>query len=103
MKVNLVVKVINTSDNTVGGYVLTLDLPFVPTVGMKFKQGSSTWLWETEHGELCPEIKEVVYNIDEEAIYCLFEVKQYLAASIWKEIPIENLSCSFELKQFETH
>lgn len=104
MKVNLVVRVINKEHGTIGGYVKDIDLLFVPTVGMKFKQGSSTWLWETVNGnELNPAVKEVVYNIDEEGIYCLFEIKEFLAASFWNQIKDENLHNSFELSQFETH
>jgi hypothetical protein len=101
MRVVLVVKVINDYKETVGGYAHELELPFVPTVGMKFKQGTSTWLWEVEDGELEPEVKEVVYNIDEEAIYCLFEINQYLKSSFWHELP--TITNSFELSQFRTH
>jgi hypothetical protein len=97
----LVVRVVNIAEIVIGGYVREIELPFVPTVGMKFKQGSSTWLWETKRGELNPAIKEVVYNIDEEKVYCLFEVNDFLESSFWNEIEKENLDRSLELKQFE--
>jgi len=103
MEVVLVVRVINTDKEIIGGYVFELDLPFVPTVGMKFKKGNSTWLWETKYGELSPGIEEVVYNIDEEKIYCLFEIKYFLVNSIWKEISQQSLNNSFELMQFSIH
>lgn len=102
MKICLVVKSFDKkSKQLVKAYARNLDLPFVPTVGMKFKHGLSTWLWETDNGELSPGVKEVVYNIDEETIYCLFEVNEILGASFWQEI--KNIDNSFELMQFTTH
>jgi hypothetical protein len=102
MRVCLVVRVVNSNNETIGGYAREVDLPFVPTVGMKFKQGISTRLWETENGELSPSVNEVVYNFDEETIYCLFEVNEFLKSAFWTEIKSENLHRSFELSQFET-
>jgi len=63
-----------------------LELPFVPTVGMRFKQGTSTWLWETDKGELMPEVEAVICDLDEEAIVCLFTVEESLNASFWTKI-----------------
>ncbi|MEC0091792.1 hypothetical protein [Paenibacillus macquariensis] len=102
MIVNLVVRVVDKQERIIGGYVKEMELPFVPTIGMKFKQGSSTWLWETENGELNPSVKEIVYNIDEEKLYCLFDIHESLKSSFWKEIPYDILARSFELSQFET-
>lgn len=102
MTVNFVTKVVDNQRNTTGGYVLRLDLPFAPASGMKLKGGISTWLWETADGnELDPKIQETVYNIDEEQLYCLFEVNGPLASSRWTKI--ENLQTSCEFQQFETH
>jgi hypothetical protein len=63
-----------------------LELPFVPTVGMQFKQGASTWLWETDKGELMPGIETVTYDFDEETFVCLFTVEEPLSASFWTKI-----------------
>lgn len=63
-----------------------LELPFVPTIGMQFKQGTSTWLWETDDGELMPAIETVTYDFDEETIVCLFTVEKPLKASFWTKI-----------------
>jgi hypothetical protein len=63
-----------------------LQLPFVPTVGMQFKQGASTWLWETDKGELMPAIETVTYDFDEETLVCLFTVEEPLTASFWTKI-----------------
>lgn len=102
MRVCLVVRIVDNG-NTVGGYFRGIDIPFVPTVGMKFKKENSTRLWETIGGELEPKIKEIVYNIDEEIIFCLFEINQFLTSTFWKEIKPENLRNSLELGQFEIH
>jgi hypothetical protein len=63
-----------------------LELPFVPSVGMQFKQGNSTWLWETDEGELMPAIETVTYDLDEKTLVCLFTVEQPLNASFWTKI-----------------
>lgn len=63
-----------------------LKLPFVPTVGMQFKQGASTWLWETDNGELMPQVETVTYDFDEDTFVCLFTVEKSLNASFWKKI-----------------
>ncbi|WP_025721405.1 hypothetical protein [Paenibacillus sp. 1-18] len=98
MLVCLVVKVIDKHQEILTGYVREIDIQFVPSVGMKFRQGSSTWLWETKNGELAPEVKEVTYNIDDEIVYCLFEVNERLESSFWKEI--KDVYSSHELRQF---
>lgn len=100
MKICLVVRVVSRDDETIGAYAREVELPFVPTVGMEFKQGSSTWLWETESGQLHPTVKRVVYNFDEETVYCLFEITEYLKSSFWTEINSEILNHNFELRQF---
>jgi hypothetical protein len=66
-----------------GGYVRELELPFVPTIGMGFKQGASTWLWETGEGELAPTVEAVVYDLDDDVFACLFTVDKELVASFW--------------------
>ena len=71
---------------TLGGYVRDLELPFVPIIGMQFKQGVSTWLWETGKGELAPKVEAVVYDLDEELFACLFTVDQELNSSFWTRI-----------------
>jgi len=63
-----------------------LELPFVPSVGMRFKQGNSTWLWETDEGELLPAIEAVTYDLDEKTLVCLFTVEKALNASFWTKI-----------------
>jgi hypothetical protein len=84
-KVKLVVR--HLSDGTLmGGYVRELDLPFVPSIGMRFKQGASTWLWETEAGKLAPPVEQVIYDIDEETIVCLFTVDAALKSAFWETL-----------------
>lgn len=102
MKVCLVVRVIDENEYMLAGYTRSIELPFVPTLGLKFKQGSGTTMWDTELGELSPVIKEVVYNLDEETVYCLFEINESLQSSFWTEIPTDVLEDSFELNQFGT-
>lgn len=102
MNVCLVVKVLNNENVVVKGYTKSLDLPFLPTVGMRFDCGTSTMMWETQNGELSPKVKEVVYHIDEKTIYCLFEINEPLVATFWREIPEEILQHSFELGLFKT-
>jgi hypothetical protein len=63
-----------------------LQLPFVPAVGMQFKQGISTWLWETDNGELMPGIETVTYDFDEEVFVCLFTVEKPLNSAFWTKI-----------------
>ena len=98
MKIVLVVKVISEGRLS-AAYARDIELPFVPTIGMKFKQGVSCWLWETQEDTEFPPVKEIVYNLDEEIIYCLFEVHDKLKSSFW--IEIKNLGSSIELSQFE--
>lgn len=78
-------------------YVRELDLPFVPSVGMQFKQGISTWLWETGKGELVPSVEAVIYDLDEELIVCVFTVTEPLKSSFWTEIGYEKLGSCIEL------
>ena len=101
MNVNFVVKVIDENDDAITGYVLNLDLPFIPNVGMKITGGTSCLLWETQSGrKLNPKIQEVVYNMDEEAVYCLFEINELLSSSRWVKI---NVNGSLEMHQFESN
>ncbi|WP_193453247.1 hypothetical protein [Pseudomonas nitroreducens] len=70
------------------GYCREIELPFVPTVGMRFEQGISTTLWETTSGdELSPAVEQVIYDLDEEMFVCLFTVESPLAASFWENLP----------------
>jgi hypothetical protein len=63
-----------------------LELPFVPSVGMQFKQGTSTWLWEIEGGELMPKIEAVICDLDQETLVCLFTVEKSLKSGFWTKI-----------------
>jgi hypothetical protein len=101
-KVKLIVRRLNGS-SMAGGYVRELELPFVPTVGMQFRQGTSTWLWETATGELAPPVQAVIYDIDEETIVCLFTVDQELNSGFWTTLDYETLGerCA-ELDYFRT-
>jgi hypothetical protein len=80
-----------SGSSMMGGYVRELELPFVPTVGMQFKQGGSTWMWETALGELAPPIETVVYDLDEGMIVCLFTVDQELSSAFWTTLDYEGL------------
>ena len=93
-KVKLIAR-LRSDDLSVAGYAHELDLPFVPVVGMKFKQGTSTWLWETANGELAPKIEEVVYDLDEDLFACLFTVDQVLRSSFWKEFGSETMEAGY--------
>jgi hypothetical protein len=100
-KVTLLVR--HLSEGQLGGLYVRddLKLPFVPTVGMQFKQGTSTWLWETSKGELMPSVETVTYDLDEEAFVCLLTVSEPLKASFWTEIPRERLNSSIYLPYFQ--
>ncbi|ALS22198.1 hypothetical protein [Paenibacillus naphthalenovorans] len=101
-KVCFVVNVLDDMGDVMKGYLKVLELPFVPTVGMKFKQGISAWMWETELGEVDPPIKEVVYNLDEEMFFCLFHIYGLsLRSSFWKEYNLEQIDRSFEFSQIK--
>ena len=90
-KVKLVVRLLQDGA-TAGGYVRQLELPLVPCTGMKFEQGISTRLWETtDNDELSPAVEEVVYDIDDEVIVCLFTIAKPLAASFWHKLRFEEL------------
>lgn len=78
-----------------------LALPFVPSVGMQFKQGNSTWLWETETGELMPSVEAVIYDLDEQVLVCLFTVDQPLKSSFWSKIEGDDINDSTYLAYFE--
>lgn len=74
---------------------------FVPTVGMQFKKGSSTWLWETYGGELMPSVETVTYDLDEDTFVCLLTVDDALSSSFWTHIPEEELESSGYLAYFQ--
>jgi len=78
-----------------------LQLPFVPTIGMSFKQGTSTWLWETSKGELMPTVEAVTYDLDEEMFVCLLTVNQPLKASFWTKLEGADLERSIYLTYFQ--
>jgi hypothetical protein len=86
-----------------GGYVRDVELPFVPTVGMEFRQGTSTTLWEATIGVLTPAVEKVIYDFDEETIVCLFTVNQELNSAFWTTLDYEGLGegCA-ELDYFRT-
>ena len=105
MKICFVVKSIDKKQNYIkAAYEREVEIPFIPTLGMRINCGSSTWLWETRDGcELAPAIKDIVYNFDDGIIYCLFEIyDKLLCNSFWVDIS-KNIGHSFELSQFETH
>lgn len=83
-KVMLAVRVVQHGE-VICGYYRDLELPFVPTEGMRFEQGTSTTMWETVSGQrVDPQVERVVYDLDEGLILCLFTVDQPLAASFWE-------------------
>ena len=91
IKLKLVVRVVKENE-TVGGYVKDVELPFVPIIGMKFKQGISTTLWETiDNNELSPSVKHLIYDFDEECIVALFEVSELLSSNFWTKLDYEKL------------
>ena len=99
MKVTLVVCVLDDENRIIGAYRQREKLSFVPTVGMKLRVNSSSGLWKTtDGGFLDPTIKEIVYNMDDAELYCLFEVNQFLASSYWAKI--NDLNNNHELRQF---
>lgn len=106
MRVVFVVKVIsveknpNDEYNIIGGYYMERDIPFLPTKDMKFEHGTSTWLWETKDGfVLSPSVKEIVYDINEKKVFCLFETNKHLISTYWNKI--KDINNSFELNQFK--
>lgn len=78
-----------------------LELPFVPTMGMQFKQGTSTWLWETQTDELMPKVEAVTYNLDENLFVCVFSVNESLSSSFWSKIEKSDLEHSVYLSYFQ--
>jgi len=85
-RVKLVVRLLE-GGTTVGGYARRVELPFVPSIGMRFEQGVSTRLWETADGdELSPAVEELLYDFDEEEIVCLFTIAKRLASSFWTSL-----------------
>jgi len=100
-KIELVVRVLEHGE-AVAGYARDLELPFVPTAGMRFMQGSSTTVWETRNGTLYPKVEQVIYDLDEEKIVCLFTVEERLAASFWTELKLHvaGTICA-EMRYFE--
>ncbi|MGE8436833.1 MAG: hypothetical protein ACN6P2_09875 [Pseudomonas palmensis] len=83
-KVMLAVRVVQSGE-VIRGYYRDLELPFIPTVGMRFEQGTSTTIWETVSGQqLDHGVERVIYDLDEDQIVCLFTVNQPLAASFWQ-------------------
>lgn len=83
-KVMLAVRVVQRGE-VIRGYYRDLELPFVPTAGLRLEQGTSTTIWETVTGQqIDPEIERVIYDLDEDRLVCLFTVDQPLAASFWQ-------------------
>ena len=86
------------------GYSRELELPFVPTVGMRFEQGTSTTLWETTtQEELDPAIERVIYDLDEDIFVCLFTIPLKLAASFWQDLPKRNDGIVCGVMQYFRH
>ncbi|UOO36869.1 hypothetical protein IZU99_06160 [Oscillospiraceae bacterium CM] len=102
MNVTLVVKVLNDEHQLIGAYTSLVKLPFLPIVGMKFRKNSNVWLWQATDGEeLSPPVKAVTYNLDNDEIFCLFEVNKFLSSTFWT--PIKNITNCHELRQFADH
>jgi hypothetical protein len=99
-RVDLVVREI-TNGKVVAFYVRDLQLPFVPTIGMQFRQGASCWLWETESSELMPKVEAVSYDLDEKVISCLFTVTSPLKSSFWTKMEGEALERAVYASYFE--
>ena len=100
LKIKFVVRVINGGETA--GYVKGLELPFVPTVGMRFEQGVSTPIWETsERKYLTPAVEEVVYDLDEATLVCLFTIESTLASSFWTTLKTSSISSQRELDYFK--
>ncbi|MNE16577.1 hypothetical protein D3C76_887220 [compost metagenome] len=86
------------------GYSRELELPFIPTVGMRFEQGMSTTLWETTTGEeLDPAVERVIYDLDEEMFVCLFTTPLPLAATFWHDLPDRNDGSVCAVMQYFRH
>jgi hypothetical protein len=100
-KVKLVVRH-KAGSATIGGYTRELDMPCPPCLGLRLKQGISTRLWETEIGDLDPVVEEIIYDIDEETMVCLFTVHKALISSFWKRLrPNDLTGRSDELRYFQ--
>ncbi|MES2740772.1 MAG: hypothetical protein V4754_07445 [Pseudomonadota bacterium] len=97
-KVKLIVWV-KSGSAFVRGYFRELNLPFIPSLGMQFKKGTSTWLWETQNGEIAPKVEAVVYDIDEDLFACLFIVDQELKSSFWTDIDIQSMEAQYFLQR----
>lgn len=79
-----------------------LELPFVPTVGMQFQHGISTWLWETADGELMPGVETVTYDFNQLVLVCLFTVHKPLKSSFWTKIEGDNIEKSTYPAYYQT-
>lgn len=103
-RVLLAVRVV-TNGETTAGYYRELELPFVPTIGMRFEQGISTTIWETTHGkgELDPAVERVIYDLDEQQFICLFTVKNRLDATFWQDIEDPNPDGSSHVMRYFRH
>lgn len=78
----------------------TLDLPFVPQVGMSFDQGTSTEIWEPVyfHGEgKLPVVERVFWCLDDEMfVVRLSDIEEGFSSSFWWEPKAES-----ELRYFD--
>ena len=86
--VDLVVVRENEEDGTIEEvFVKSLELPFVPTVGMRFDYEGSSWIWEMERDSFSPSVVEVVYDLAEERFGAIFRVSSShgrLGSSFWE-------------------
>lgn len=86
VRVCFIVKVM-IKDDLKMAYMKELALPFVPMVGMRLQKGFDASIWEADNGKILhPSVKEIVYNIDDFSIYCLFEVKHPLVSDFWERL-----------------
>lgn len=58
-------------------------LPFVPAVGTYFSQASGGWLWATALGNLMPAVEDIVYDLDNQLLICLFTIEAALGSPFW--------------------
>lgn len=91
-RVELVVRQV-VDGKTVAFYVSDdIELPFVPTVGTRFKYDDGDYLWATSTGELIPTVEAVTYDLDMKVHSCLFTVGESLISKFWSKIDNAEVS-----------
>ena len=101
MRIKLIAR-LKAGEKLCRGYCKEVELPFLPVTGMRFRQGISTRMWETEDGEISPRVKDVVYDLDEDTVNILFDIAKPLVSAFWTNIDPEKIrGRSLELSYFE--